>query len=439
MQVCNVRVSNIYLLPFWQSSLVISSFVARGNGLALDVHRARAGNMIIKMGPSTFRQAILDLVPEVRKRADAAERERSLPAETIASLREAGLFRAFVPRVHGGDQRKLLEVFDAMTDLAVGCASTAWVGSLVAIHNIAACWLDRAGQNEIFAEGPDVLIASSVAPTGTLVLADGGLRLGGRWRFSSGVDHASWIMLGANIRTGVASPPVDYFLTFVRASEVMLIDDWQVSGLRATGSKSLELKDVFVPNRRALLLRTVAEGTAAGLSLHEQPFYRLPWNPLFISAFPPAALGIALAMMDGFREYTASRVSSYSGRMFRTNAGSAMRMAEAAARIDAARLVFRRDVAALDRCAQEGGALSTATLERIPYNVPFVVDACSRAVLELFRGSGGRALHESNPFQRYFRDVHAMTQHAAMDTDAAGETYGRALFLNPALSFGARE
>jgi len=390
-------------------------------------------------GMRSFRQAVLDLIPDVRLRADAAERERRLPAETMASLRKAGLFRAFVPRAYGGDERTLGEVLDATTELAAGCSSTAWVGTLFAMHNIAACWLEKRGQDEIFADGPDVLVASSVAPMGTLVRADGGFRLAGKWSFASGVEHASWIMIGATLKpeTGDAAP--DYVFGFVRASDVTVIDDWHVAGLRATGSKSIELKDVFVPRHRVVLLKTLQDGTAPGLALHRQPFYRLPWYPVFICAFPAAGLGTALAMLDGFRDYIRSRVDGFSGIAFQTNPGSAARMAEAAAEIDAARLVFRRDVAALDRAVQENRPLRPGESERIMYDAPFIMDACSRAVVRLFRGSGGKALYESNPLQRNFRDIHAMTQHVAMDLDRAGETYGRLLFQHAELALGARE
>ena len=390
-------------------------------------------------GVRAFRQAVVDLVPDVRMRADAAERERRVPAETIASLRKAGLFRAFVPRAYGGDERTLTEVLDATTDLAAGCPSTAWVGTLCAFHNIAACWLEKRGQDEIFAEGPDVLVASSVAPMGTLVPAEGGFRLEGRWAFASGVEHASWVMVGANLKSESPNTPAEYVFCFVRASELTLIDDWHVSGLRATGSKSLELKGIFVPRHRVVILRTVQEGTAPGLAVHRQPFYRLPWYPVFICAFPAVGLGTAMAMLEGFRSYIRSRVDGFSGHAFQTNTGSAMRMADAAAQIDAARLVFRRDVAALDRAAQENRPLRPGEAERIMYDAPFIMDACSRAVVQLFRGSGGKALYESSPLQRHFRDIHAMTQHVAMDIDRAGETYGRLLFQNTDLALGARE
>ncbi len=159
-------------------------------------------------GVRAFRQAVVDLVPDVRTRADAAERERRVPAETIASLRKAGLFRAFVPRAYGGDERTLTEVLDATTDLAAGCPSTAWVGTLCAFHNIAACWLEKRGQDEIFAEGPDVLVASSVAPMGTLVPAEGGFRLEGKmgvrqWSGARVVGHGgSKPQIGVSERAG---------------------------------------------------------------------------------------------------------------------------------------------------------------------------------------------------------------------------------------------
>jgi 3-hydroxy-9,10-secoandrosta-1,3,5(10)-triene-9,17-dione monooxygenase len=390
-------------------------------------------------GVKPIRQAVVDLLPEVRQRADAAEQNRSIPAETMASLRKAGLFRAFVPRVYGGDERTLSEVLDAMTDLAAGCPSTAWVGALFAMHNIAACWLEKRGQDEIFGNGPDVLVASSVAPMGTLVPADGGFRLAGKWSFSSGVEHASWIIVGATLKSDSASTPPDYVFCFVRTSDVSLIDDWHVAGLRASGSKSVEVEDVLVPRHRIVLLKTVQDGTAPGLAIHRQPFYRLPWYPVFICAFPAAGLGTAITMVEGFRNYIRSRVDSFSGVAFQTTAGSAGRMAAAAAEIDAARLLFRRDVAALDRAAQEDRPLRPGESERIMYDAPFIMDACSRVVVDLYRGSGGKVLYESNPLQRHFRDIHAMTQHVAMDLDRAGETYGRLLLQNAQLALGARE
>ena len=274
---------------------------------------------------------------------------------------------------------------------------------------------------------------------GKLVRADGGFRLAGKWSFSSGVEHAAWIMIGATLAPESAAAAPDYVFAFVRAAEAAVIDDWHVSGLRATGSKSIELKDVFVPRHRVVLLKTVQDGTAPGLSLHKQPFYRLPWYPVFICAFPAAGLGTAIAMLEGFRDYLRSRVDGFSGVALQTTSGSAARMAEAAAEIDAARLVFRRDVAALDRAALEGRPLRPGESERIMYDAPFIMDACSRAVVRLLRGSGGKALYEHNPLQRHFRDIHAMTQHVAMDLDRAGETYGRLLFQNAELALGARE
>jgi 3-hydroxy-9,10-secoandrosta-1,3,5(10)-triene-9,17-dione monooxygenase len=382
----------------------------------------------------------LELVAVVRERADAAEKDRRLPRETIADLRRIGLLRAFVPRSYGGDERPLSEVLDAITELAVGCASTAWVGSLLAIHNLAVCWLDAQGQDEIFGEGPDVLISSSVAPTGRIVRADGGFRLAGKWGFSSGVDHADWIMLGANLGVETPSPgTTDYYFCFVPRSRARLIDDWHVAGLRASGSKSVELDDVFVPEYRALPMKMVGEGKASGHAVHAKPLYHMPWYPVFVSAFPAAALGTAIATLEAVREFATARASRAPGQRPLCTAGTGARIAEAAAQIDAARMMFRRDLAALDRCGGEGRLLRPGLSERIAYDAAFIVDQCSRAVLELFRKSGGRVLHESNPIQRHFRDIHAMTQHRAIDLEAAGEAYGRTILSDQLTVLGARD
>jgi alkylation response protein AidB-like acyl-CoA dehydrogenase len=390
-------------------------------------------------GVRAFRQAIADLIPAVRSRAEATERARSVPAETMAGLREAGLFRAFVPRLYGGDERTLTEVLDAATDLAAACPSTAWVGTLFAMHSIAVCWLERRGQDEIFADGPDVPIASSVAPMGTLVPDEGGFRLTGTWSFASGIEHAAWIMVGAQLASETENAPSEYAFGFVRASEAALGDDWHVAGLRGTGSRSFQLQDVLLPRYRVVRVRAAHEGTAPGLAIHTQPFYRLPWYPVFICAFPAVGLGTAIAMLDGFRAHIGARVNGFSGVAANTTVGSAVRLAEAAARLDAARLIFRRDVAALDRAANENRPLRLGEAERLMYDAPFVMDTCSRAVLELFRGSGGGALRDESPLQRHFRDIHAMTQHVAMDIDRAGETYGRLLFQNGGLAFGVHD
>jgi alkylation response protein AidB-like acyl-CoA dehydrogenase len=163
--------------------------------------------------------------------------------------------------------------------------------------------------------------------------------------------------------------------------------------------------------------------------------YLLPPRPLFTSAFPPVALGTAIANLEGFRDYIAERVSAFTGQAFKLNAGPALRLAEASAAVDAATALYFRDLGEISAAARSNGDLPASSVERINYNVAYEIDTCSRAVYRLWRGSGGKALHVSNPLQRHFRDLHAMTQHAVLDMDVGGESYGKALLERPI--FGA--
>ncbi|HEY4181379.1 MAG TPA: acyl-CoA dehydrogenase family protein [Kofleriaceae bacterium] len=397
----------------------------------------------------TLRDRVSEVRARIGARAAATEAQRSVARESIAELRDAGLFRAFVPRSYGGDERAPGEVYEAVVEIARACTSTAWVGSLLAAHNFMVAFLDRVTQDEMFAGGPDLVLSSSVAPMGVATRVEGGFQLTGKWSFASGIDHAQWIMLGAKIKD---APPPSFppgastfpglssqgNIFFLPVSDYAVHDDWHVAGLRGTGSKSVVVEDRFVPTRRVLPLPSLTDGTAPGLALHASSLYRMPWGPLFNSAFPPVALGTALAMLDGFRSYMGSRVGAFSGRSYRANPGSLVRLAEAAGQIDAARTHQRRDLAMLDRCAA-GTAMPAGASERIMYDGALVIHACSAAIDQLYRGSGGRSLYESSPLQRHVRDINAITQHVIADLDVYGEAYGKAVMENAEHTFGADE
>ncbi|HEY4055960.1 MAG TPA: acyl-CoA dehydrogenase family protein [Kofleriaceae bacterium] len=397
----------------------------------------------------TLRDRMMDLVAGIRARAADTEAQRRVAPESIAELSGAGLFRAFVPRSYGGDERSPGEVYEAVVEVARACTSTGWVASLLTAHNFMLALLDRTAQDEIFAAGPDVLLASSVAPMGVATRVDGGYRLTGKWSFASGVDHAKWMMLGSSIKDEPPGPPPPGASTFpglssqgriffISSADYTIQDDWHVAGLRGTGSKTIAVADAFVPARRVLPLPSIVDGTAPGFALHTSPLYRLPWSPLFNSAFPPVALGTALAMLDGFRSYIGSRVNSFSGKGYRANPGSLMRLAEAATRVDSARALHRRDVAMLDAGAA-GTPVPRGASERIIYDAGCVVHACSEAIDRMYRGSGGRSLYESSALQRHVRDINAMTQHMMADLDLYGEAYGKVLVETSDYTFGADE
>lgn len=366
------------------------------------------------MSAHELEAACTALIHPLRERAADAEKNRCVPAETIRELTALGLFRSLTPKSHGGDELPAASVFRSCIELGRGCTSTCWVSTLLSVHSFIGRCFDRSAQNELWASSPDTLIASSVAPQGAAKRVDGGFQLSGRWSFLSGVDHAAWAMLCSMVKDeAMGKRPLQYFF-LVPAADYVIEDDWFVSGLRASGSKSVRLDDRFVPAHRAKAILSIMD-TA------------LPWNSLFNLIFSAPAIGTALAMKEEFKNYLRTRRAAYTGDAYKEKPAAWLRIAESSAEIDGARLMLQRDLQEIDARVAARERLPHASTDRIAYDGAYIVQSCARAADRLFSASGGRALYETSPLQRLFRDMHANTQHAAADLDVTGERYGRAL------------
>src|SRR5690606_5007446 len=127
------------------------------------------------------------------------------------------------------------------------------------------CFGEQA-QMDVWGDDPSTLCCSVLAPRTNAEVTDGGFRLTGSWPFSSGCDHASWALLGANV-VGESGRPERY-LFLVPMSELTIVDDWHVLGLRATGSKTLKGEKLFVPAHRALRFDLLLSGDTPGSKVH---------------------------------------------------------------------------------------------------------------------------------------------------------------------------
>ncbi len=378
----------------------------------------------------TLRERISAVAPQLRSLAREAEELRTVPAASMKTLAETGLLRAYAPKRYGGSELDLVVTWDALVEVAGACTATGWVASLMVIHHFLLARFDPRAQDEVWGCGPDVLAASGVAPSGEAVRVAGGVRVTGRWSYASGIDHCAWVILNTHVRDQAhqGMKPTSHFV-LVPAADYVIEDDWYASGLRGSGSKSVRLDNVFVPDHRIETGLAINAGKTKGLAVNSA-LYQASFPGLFALIFAPPAIGTASAMVEHFREYMSTRKAAYTGAASRGKPTAWLRLAQASANVDAARLVLDRDLVALQREAASGVHVA-ATTERARYDAAFIVDLCARAVDTLFAGSGGRALYESSPLQRCFRDMHAITQHAATGIDDAGERYGQFLIGTP--------
>ena len=372
------------------------------------------------------------LVPALRERAPRAEQLRRLPDETIAELHESGLFRMLQPSRVGGSELPYRALFELTSVIGQGCGSTAWVlANLAAHHWLLGMWHPEA-QHEIWGQSPDSLISSAlIFPRGRAKRVEGGYRLSGRWPFSSGIDPSTWNMFGAVVSdedTGQNEPRM--FL--VPASDYSVIDTWQVIGLAATGSKDVEVADVFVPAYRTLAIEWIKGGPNRGSELNPGTLYKLPAISLFGFAIAGVLLGIARGAVQNFVETTRSRHSAYTGRSIADFSNIQVDLSEAAALVDAAEAIVLRDCDEATRITEAGVVPSIEQRARYRRDGAFAATLCTKAVDLLFAASGGGAIYERNPIQRAFRDVHAANAHYVLNWGVSGAVYGRvALGLPP--------
>lgn len=370
------------------------------------------------------------LLPVLHERAGETESRRQVSAETIAGLREAGLFHVGQPARFGGYEIGLDELVAIIAELATACGSTGWVYGVLCDHNITMGMFPSEAQDELWADDRHTLISSGIAPAGNAARADGGYRLSGRWSFSSGCDHATWVFVQSILppeRDG--DPPVPMYFLLPR-SDYGIIDNWYVMGLAGTGSKDIEIDDAFVPAHRTLRVADANAGTGPGTRVNDGVLYRLPRTATVPFSLVAPAVGIARALYDAYIANMSAREAR--GFKLAEQATIQMRVAEASAEIDAARLMMHRACSETMATMRSDGGLTLEQRARNRRDMGYVVTLCVRAADRLFQTTGGAGLYTGNEMQRMFRDVRAVSAHYINSWDIAGTTFGRvALGLPP--------
>src|SRR5205814_4664041 len=214
---------------------------------------------------------------QIKARAHTTEKSGRVPAENILALRGMGYFDIVKPRAFGGYEYDFDVLVDLNIELAKACASTAWVGGLLSAHQWLIASFPEQAQRDVWDANPEALACGSYAPATKAVASDGGYTLAGRWSFASGCDNAQWSLCAALLPSRTEADRFTPAFLLVPASDYVIDDSWNVVGLAGTGSKTLQLKDVFVPEHRVLTFIETTSGKTPGASLHaENPSSSIP-------------------------------------------------------------------------------------------------------------------------------------------------------------------
>jgi len=370
-------------------------------------------------------------VQTLRANGEEIERSRRVSAENMQMLRDADLFKLLRPARYGGYEYGFRALLEISCELGRGCGSTAWCYGLVAIHQWMLATFPPEAQDEVLGANPDAIICGSYAPVARARRVDGGFRVQGRWGFASNCDNADWSLIGVQLPDGTGEDPAPTagFLLVPRA-QFEIEDNWHTMGLAGTGSKNVLIRDeVFIPGHRVLTFPQAASNDPPGAKVNPNPVYRIP----FLAAIPVSIAAPALGMVQGaleeFLEMASHRVTrgavAGGGRNMAEFQTVQLRVAEAAACVDAARLLLDRDLADVESAAAAGLRVSIDQRIRNRRDQAFAVKLCADAMNALFAAVGGSGMFLSSGVQRAWRDVHAVAKHVSLNWDAVGTMYGQ--------------
>ncbi len=358
--------------------------------------------------------------------SDEADLTRRLPEPVVQLLRDNGFIGMAFPSNRGGMGLDLVTTLRVVEEISAADASTGWC-TAIGSGSIGALPLEESAAREIYAPGS--FVCGAGAPTGRATAVEGGYRVSGRWPYASGCLHADWIFLNSIEFDGDA--PVlapgggpQLRMSVLPIAEVEIIDVWNVSGLRATGSNDVALTDAFVPAARTVTIdlgstRTIGDD------------YRIPMFTVFGLALAPVATGTARRAIDELLALQ-GKTPRMANATLREKPIVQYEIARATGMLEAGRAYMYEMVRALEDRIMRREEIDMDLRAHIRLAMVHAVDSATQAIEIAYRLGGGTSNFETSPLQRCLRDVHAVSQHVVLAAPNY-ETVGRVLMgLDPA-------
>jgi 3-hydroxy-9,10-secoandrosta-1,3,5(10)-triene-9,17-dione monooxygenase len=365
----------------------------------------------------TVSNSEIDIVPHLARLKELgpqARLDRQVTVEAMDLIKASGFMRALLPKRWGGLEATPQEFFAAQIAIAEQDMSTAWVAGVVAVHAYQIALMSEQAQEDVYSADPNTLISSSYNPVGARVEpCDGGFMLHGRWGWSSGSEHCSWVLLGGII------PGEGYRTFLLPRTDYEIEDTWFVLGLQASGSNDIVIEQpVFVPDHRTHKQMDGFNCT------HNQPnpMYNIPWAQIFTRVVSTSAIGAlkhALALFTGNAGTSSTDPSKLMGDPDITR-----RVAETINDIDEVETILFRNFDDMMAAVLKGDEIPMIDRVRYRYQSSLVIDKLGAAVDRLSDVAGGRNVFDDAPIQNIWRDVHVSRSHVANNPTSFARNLG---------------
>ncbi|MFB7084263.1 acyl-CoA dehydrogenase family protein [Streptomyces sp. NPDC056296] len=371
--------------------------------------------------------------PVIREHGAEAEERGQVPRETLRLLNRAGVFRMAVPERFGGLDLPLARQAEVVGEVARACPSTGWNMTVWLTGAVMAGLFPDQAQKEVF-DGGAVRVSLGFAPTGRLTPVDGGYLLTGRWNYNSGCHAADWDCVAAVLeRPDGEEGDEEEFFALVPLTELSIVDDWDVSAGRGTGSATAVAERVFVPAHRLISYEGAVTGETGERWNAQVPGRGYGAVAFIMTLYATMASGIARGAYELFLERLPGRGITYtSWEDQRQHPLTQQQVAAAANRIEAGSALVGRVTALLQERADAGVPPTDEEKAQVRGRAAFAAELAKEAVELLYSMSGASVIKRSVPFQRYHRDLLGFSLHALAQVHTNLEVQGRVLLgLDP--------
>lgn len=357
------------------------------------------------------------MIPTLRERSQHCEQLRHIPRETFEDFREAGLLRIAQPKRFQGFGHGIDVIAEVGMEIGRGCGSSAWMAGQWPGHQFMVGYFPLEAQEEYWATNPDTMSSTASAQARVNIEPErGGFRVrDSQMRFSSGCDYAEWIFFTTQHGMGL-----------IPKSEFEVLDDWNVSGLRGTGSKSVVVKDAWIPPHRCVSLADLRAGTTPGAKIYEDnPYYQVPFNLVVNQLLLAATIGMGRGVLDLFEERVTKRFDLHTFRPASEGAGAQLRFAESAAEIDAAMMFIRNNCKTLGDWGRAGHVPNEAERARMRRDVAYATRMVVQSSHRLASSGDASAMFDSQQVGRLCRDVTMAGLQANLTWDEPAQSFSR--------------
>jgi indole-3-acetate monooxygenase len=347
------------------------------------------------------------LAPEIAQRADEIAALRRLPADLVAQLKTAGIFRMSMPAVWGGPQMPPRDQCEVYEVLGAADASVAWCAKIGSDSGYYAALLEEAAARALFTDLDDVT-AGQVPPNGRAERVAGGYRVTGHWTFGSGATHADVIIGGCLVTENgqpimTAGGPLTRIMA-ARAASFEILDTWHSTGLAGSGSNDYRTKDLFVPDAHTFSLDDE--------SARRDPLYR--YSGMFLASWHGVALGLTRRAIDAAIALVDTKLSVFPPPPIPLRQRPHARVALAKGEMEwrAARAFTYDTIDRLWQEVQQTGRVSAENRRAMMQSLSFAFRTARQVTQDMYDLVGTTAVFASkSPLDRLLRDAITMSQH----------------------------